>query len=168
DAEADITATVLGNGKSSRLYRRLVYEKQIAQDVTAYQYSLMLGSTFVIQATARPMHTLDELEKEINDVLDGLRTKGPEPKEMDRAQAGIETGIIQSLEKFGGFSGIADRINRYNHFVKNPDYVGQDIQRYRNVTAAQVQEFATKFLTNNSRVVVQGVPGEPDFGPAVP
>jgi zinc protease len=168
DAEGDITATVLGNGKSSRLYRRLVYDKQIAQDVTAYQYSLTLGSTFVIQATARPMHTLDELEKEINDVLDGLRMKGPEPKEMDRAQATIETGIVQSLEKFGGFSGIADRINRYNHFVKNPDYVAQDIQRYRNVTAMQVQEFATKYLNNNSRVVVYGVPGEPDFGPAVP
>jgi zinc protease len=168
DAEADITATVLGNGKSSRLYRRLVYEKQIAQDVTAYQYSLMLGSTFVIQATARPMHTLDELEKEINDVLEALRTKGPDSKEMDRAQATIETGIVQSLEKFGGFSGIADRINRYNHFVKNPDYVAQDIQRYRNVTAMQVQEFATKYLTNGSRVVVHGVPGEPDFGPAVP
>src|ERR1700681_1398999 len=63
DAEADIAATILGGGKSSRLYKRLVYEKQIAQNVSAQQYSLMLGSMFQIEVTARPGHTADELEK---------------------------------------------------------------------------------------------------------
>ena len=168
DAEADMTSHILGGGKSSRLYRRLIYEKQIAQDVSVTQNSQSLGSVFTIQATARPGHTLDELEKETNEVLEGLRTKGPEAKELDRAKTSVETGIFEGLERFGGFGGVADRIQTYNHFVKNPDYLAQDVDRYRKVTAAQVQEFAQKYLADNSRVVVRGVPGEPDLGAAVP
>ena len=86
DADADIAATILGGGRSSRLYKKLVYEKQIAQDVTAQQYSLMLGSIFQIQATARPGHTVEELEKAIDEELatlpveaggDSRRSSGP-------------------------------------------------------------------------------------------
>ena len=73
-----------------------------------------------------------------------------------------------SLEGIGGFGGIADRINRYNHHLKNPDYLAQDIRRFRRVTAEDVQQFAAKYLARNMRVVVHGVPGDPDLGPAVP
>ena len=72
DAEADVTATILGGGRSSRLYKKLVYERQIAQNVTAYQYSLSLGSTFQIEATARPGHTVEELEKAIDEEMAAL------------------------------------------------------------------------------------------------
>jgi zinc protease len=168
DAEADLASQILGKGKSSRLYRRLVYDKQIAQDVSVYQSSQTLASVFVIQATARPGHSLDELEKETNEVLEALRTQGPEAKEIERAKTAIETDIFRGLERFGGFGGIADRIQTYNHFVKNPDYLAQDVQRYRDVTSAQIQEFAQKYLASTSRVVIRAVPGEPDFGPAVP
>ena len=77
DADADIAAGVLGRGRSSRLYKKLVYEKQIAQSVNAYQYSLMLGSMFGIEATARPGHTLQELETAIDEELAALRKEGP-------------------------------------------------------------------------------------------
>ncbi len=168
DAEADVTAHILGNGKSSRLYKRLVYEKQIAQDVTVTQNSQTLASAFTLQATARPGHTLDEIEKETNDVLDALRTQGPDSKELDRAKTTIETDIFKGLERYGGFNGIADRIQTYNHFLKNPDYLGQDIQRYRNITTAQIKDFAQKYLAANARVVIRGVPGDPDLGSPVP
>jgi zinc protease len=168
DAEADLTSHILGGGKSSRLYRRLVYEKQIAQDVSATQNSQSLGSVFTIQATARPGHTLDELEKEVNEVLDSLRSQGPEAKELDRARTAVETSIFEGIERFGGFGGVADRIQTYNHYTKNPDYLAQDVDRYRKVTTAQVQQFAQKYLPNNARVIVRGVPGEPDLGAPVP
>jgi len=167
DAEADIASHILGSGKSSRLYRRLVYEKQIAQDVSVSQSSQTLGSVFAIQATARPGHMLDELEKEINDVLEGLRGQAPEAKELDRAKTAIETDIFRGLERFGGFGGIADRIQTYNHFLKNPDFLVKDVQRYRDVTAPQIQEFTQKYLAPNARVVIRGLPGEPNFGAAV-
>ena len=86
DADADIAATILGGGRSSRLYKKLVYEKQIAQNVSAQQYSLMLGSIFQIEATARPGHTAEELEKAIDEELATFRSK-PADATRDRARA---------------------------------------------------------------------------------
>ena len=134
DADADIAATVLGGGRSSRLYKKLVYEKQIAQDVSAQQYSLTLGSVFQIDATARPGHTADELEKAIDEELALFRQSGPDPTEVERARNVIETRTVQGLETLGGFSGLANRLNSYNHFLGDPGYLAKDIQRYRDVT----------------------------------
>jgi len=112
DADADIAATVLGGGKSSRLYKSLVYEKQIAQTVTAQQNSLMLGSVFSIEATARPGHTAEELEKAIDEQVSKLRDGGPEANEVERARNVIETRIVQGLENLGGFGGVAQSLSR--------------------------------------------------------
>src|SRR6185295_8783638 len=168
DAEAQLAAKILGQGKSSRLYRTLVYDKQIAQDVAAYCEPFTLGSKLTIQATAREGHTLDEIEKEIDAQLDALRMAGPSRQELDRARTSIETGILFSLERNGGFDGIADRINMYNHHLKNPDYLAEDINRYRKATAADVQAIAAKYLAKTARAVVYGVPGAQDLGPKVP
>jgi zinc protease len=168
DADADIAATVLGSGRSSRLYKKLVYEKQIAQQVSTQQYSLSLGSVFQIQATARPGHTAEELEKAIDEELTRLRNEGPEAAEVERARNGIETRIVEGLERLGGFGGVANRLNTYNHFLGNPGYLEQDIRRYRDVTPASVKTFAVDQLKPTARVVVHGVPGTPDFGAAVP
>ena len=167
DAEADLAARILGGGRSSRLYKKLVYEKEIAQEVSVQQYSLILGSVFNLDATARPGHTAEELEKAINEELATFRTDGPTVAEIERARNGIETGIIGGLERLGGFGGVADRLNGYNHYVGTPDYLAQDIQRYRDATPASVKAFAADQLKDDARVVVYGVPGEPDLGPQV-
>jgi zinc protease len=161
DADADIAATILGGGRSSRLYKKLVYEKQIAQNVTAQQYSLMLGSIFQIQATARPGHTVDELEKAIEEELATFRGTPAETREIERARNTIETNIVGGLERLGGFGGIADRLNTYNHYLGNPDYLQQDVQRYRAVTASTLQTFAKDQLSPSARVVMHVVPGQP-------
>jgi zinc protease len=167
DADADIAATILGGGKSSRLYKSLVYDKQIAQTVTAQQYSLMLGSVFSIEATARPGHTAEELEKAIDEQVSKLRDGGPEANEVERARNVIETRIVEGLENLGGFGGIADRLNTYNHFLADPGYLPKDIQRYRDTTTASVKTFAQEQLAPTARVVIYGVPGQPDLGAPV-
>jgi zinc protease len=168
DADADIASTAFGGGRSSRLYKKLVYELQIAQDVSAAQYSLMLGSVFQIQATARPGHTADELEKAIDEELARFRESGPDQTEVDRARNVLETRIIQGLETLGGFGGVADRLNSYNHYLGDPGYLSKDLQRYRDVTPASVKEFLGQQLAASARVVVHGVPGQPDLGAPVP
>ena len=168
DAEAAIAARILGDGKSSRLYKSLVYEKQIAQDVNVWLDTNTLASIFVIQATARPGHTLDELEQEIDAQLETFRSQNPQIEELDRAKAGIETATLFSLERIGGFSGIADRLNTYNHHLKNPNYLSEDILRFRRASTDQVRQFAQKYLVNAARVVVHGVPGTPALAPPVP
>ena len=168
DAQADLASEILGGGKSSRLYKKLVYEKQIALDVSASQDSLILGSVFEIVVTARPGHTPEEIEKAINEEVATFRKDGPTPAELERAQNGIETRIIQGLERLGGFGGVADRLNEYNHYLGTPDYLAQDLGRYQKATVASVRAFAEAQLKPNARVVVYGIPGKPDLGPDVP
>ena len=91
DADADIAADILGGGKSSRLYKKLVYDKQIALDVSASQQSLVLGSVFEIVVTARPGHTAEEMEKAIDEELAAFRKDGPTAEELERARNGTET-----------------------------------------------------------------------------
>jgi len=168
DADADLAARILGGGKSSRLYKKLVYEKQIAQDVSVQQYSLVLGSTFTVDVTVRPGHTPEDVEAAINQELDAFRRDGPTAAEVERARNVVETQIVQGLETLGGFGGVADRLNMYNHYLGTPDYLAQDIERYRKATAASIKQFAQQQLTTNARVVAYGVRGTPDFGPEVP
>jgi zinc protease len=168
DAEADLAAHVLAGGKSSRLYKKLVYELEIAQDVSAQQYSLTLGSVFYIDSTARPGHTAEELEQAIDAELEKFRAEGPTQEEIERARNTIETDIIGGLETLGGFGGVADRLNRYNHYLGTPDYLDKDLARYRTASIESVKEFAATQLAQNARVVVHGVPGTPELGPDVP
>ena len=168
DADADLTATILGRGKSSRLYKKLVYEKQIALDVEAGQESLLLGSVFEITVTARPGHSAEEIEKAINEEVEALRKDGPTPAELNRARNGIETRKVEGLESLGGFGGVADQLNYFNHYLHNPGYFPDDIARYDDATVQSVKNFAEQQLKPTARAVVYGVPGKPDLGPEVP
>jgi zinc protease len=160
DAEADLLAMILGGGKSSRLYKRLVYERQIAQDVNANQGSLILGSVFQIQATAKPGVKPEDLEKAIDEELDAVRKDGVTADQLSRARNVLQTRIVQGLETLGGFGGVADRLNQYNHYLGDPNFLAKDLARYDNATTASVQKMAQDKLTKNSRVIVYGVPGK--------
>ena len=168
DAEADMAAQILGGGKASRLYKSLVYEKQICQDVSAQQQSLSLGSVFQISATCKPGHTPDEVEKAINEEIQRLQTAGPTETEVDATQNSTYSEAIQSLENLGGFGGVADRLNMYNHHLHDPGFFNKDLARYAAVTPASIKQFANDRLTTNSRVVVYAVSGEKKLPPDPP
>ncbi len=168
DADAAVAANILGGGRSSRLFKALVYDQQIAQSVQVQQNSLTLGSMFTIEVIARPGKTPEQLEAAINAELEKFRTAGPDAAEIERAHNTIETGIVNGLQRLGGFGGIADRLNTYEHYLGDPGYLAKDLARYRATTADSVKAFAAKYLTTNSRVVVFGVPGEKKLGPEVP
>jgi zinc protease len=160
DAEADLVGQILGGGKSSRLYQKLVYEQQIAQDVSASQYSLMLGSVFSIEVTARPGVKPEQLEQAVDAELLRLRESGPTAEELERARNTILSSLVRGLERLGGFGGVADLLNRYNHYLGDPGYLPKDIARYRAQTPATLKAFAEKTFHKNNRAVVYGVPGE--------
>lgn len=166
DAELKIAAQILAGGKSSRLYKSLVYDKQIAQDVGADQGSAALTSMFTIDATARPGQTPEAIEQALNAELEKLRVEGPTAKEIERARNSIETVMLSQLEKVGG-RGVANLLNEYNQYTGDPGYLAKDIERYRQVTAAGVQRAVDTYLKTQARVVVYGVPGKPDLGPEV-
>ncbi|HSA91386.1 MAG TPA: pitrilysin family protein [Terriglobales bacterium] len=160
DAEFDLIARILGQGKSSRLYKRLVYEDQIAQNVNATQYSLILGSVFTIEATAKPGVKPEQLEAAITEELDKLQKDGPTAAEVEAARNVIQSSIIRGLETLGGFGGVADRLNQYNHYLGDPGYLPKDLARYDQAAPESVRKYAQEQLTKDARVVIYGVPGE--------
>jgi predicted Zn-dependent peptidase len=151
DAELDLIASVLTQGRSSRLYRRMVHEMQIAQDVAASQSSAQLGSMFSVLATARPGHTAAELLSVIDEELARLRASPPDADELLRARTGIQTEGIFSLESVAAR---AERFNTYNQYVGTADYLAQDLARYSAATAADLTRVAQEQLPLDRRVVV--------------
>jgi zinc protease len=165
DAALDVVANVLAGGRSSRLYRRLVYELQIATDVVAFQDGSRIDGKFELYATARPGHGLGELQRVIDEELRKLADTGPSEREVARAQNGFEAQFLSRMERVGGFGGKADQLNFYNYFVGTPEYFEQDLARYRRVTAAAVQRAARTYLADAHRVVLSVVPtGKPELG----
>jgi len=164
DATLDVLANVLAGGRSSRLYKRLVYELQIATDVVAFQDGGRIDGKFELWATARPGHDLTELERVIDEEVRKIAQAGPTPREVERAQNSFEAQFLSRMERVGGFGGKADQLNFYNYFVGTPDYFEKDLDRYRKVTAAEVQQAARRYLAEAHRVVLSVVPqGKPEL-----
>jgi zinc protease len=160
DAESDIFLDVLGGGKTSRLYQKLVYEKQIAQSAYCYNQSLMVTSMANCEITARPGVKLEDLEAAFDAEVDKLRTEGPTQAELDRARAQLLSGLIQGLQRLGGFGGVADMMDRYNQYKGDPGYLPKDVARYEVLTTAGIQKVAAETFQKNQRVVVYCVPGK--------
>jgi zinc protease len=169
DAELDVLAQILAGGKSSRLYKTLVYDRQIAQDVSAAQNSLALASTFVVDVTARPGQRLGDIEDAVDRELAALRDDGPSEREVERARNSIETRMLAGIQKLGD-NGLANLLNRYNQYTGDPGYLQKDLDRVRRVSAADVQRAARQYLQRSARAVVEGVPGQQQLAlePAAP
>jgi zinc protease len=169
DATLDVLTTILAGGRASRLYRRLVYERQIATQVSAFQDGGRIDGKLEIFATARAGHTLAELQQAIDAEVRLLADSGPTAREVERAQNGIEAEFLSRLERVGSFGGKADQLNYYNYFTSTPDYFQQDLDRYRAVTPATVQAAARTYLVNGHRVVLSVVPqGKPELAVPAP
>ncbi len=158
DAALDLVANVLAGGKNSRLYKRLVYDLQIAQDVYASQSSDMLISVFSIVSTARSGHTLTEIENVIREEIRGLQAKPPDLHEVQRGVNQFEASFTDRLERVGGFGGKADQLNSYFTSMGNPDYFNQDLARYTALTPEDISAAAKTWLGDNDDVVLSVVP----------
>jgi len=166
DAALDAVAAILADGKNSRLYRRLVYDLQVAQDVNAFQGSSALASTFLVIVTARAGHTLEEIRKLVDEEIARLEAEAPSAREVTRFQNKTEASFFDRLERVGGFGGKADQLNAYYTATGDPDYFEEDLSRYRALAPSDVQAAALSFL-GLGRVVVSVVPeGKKDL--AVP
>ena len=155
DHELDVVAQILAGGKASRLYRRLVYDLQIAQSVSAAQQSQALDSVFEIAAVPMPGHTLEEVLKVIDEELERLRAAPVEAKELDRAKNQIEFDTFRNLEPI---LARAERLQLYNLNAGDPGMLQKDLASYRAIDAAAVQQAAGKYLRRDARVLVTVMP----------
>ncbi|MDP6662507.1 MAG: pitrilysin family protein [SAR202 cluster bacterium] len=153
-APLDLMASILGDGKSSRLYRTLVYDRQIAREVRVEHYAQEIAGEFSIQVTANPGHSLEEIEAVIAEELDRLRSAPPTDEELQRARTRIETSHVMQLERFGGFGGRADQLNYYNTLRGDPDAINTDVQRYLDVSVEDIHKATSILGENQVRLVV--------------
>lgn len=151
DAELDVLANVLAHGKASRLYRRLVHEKQLATEVGAGQASHELGSSFSIEVLARPGKDLAEIRKEVDAVLQDVLAKGPTPAELDAARVVFYSGTARALE---GLVSRARLLATMQVAYGDPNALPKDLARYSPLTPKAVAEAGRKWL-GPGRVVVE-------------
>ncbi|HLY39981.1 MAG TPA: pitrilysin family protein [Terracidiphilus sp.] len=160
DADADLAAMIIGSGKSSRMYRELVYKQQIAQSASCDHQAFALASVFTCDLLAKPGVTAEKLEAEAEKIIDGFQTDGPTAVELESARNKEETGLISGLERLGGFGGVADMLNYYNQYTGDPGYLPKDVARYEAATRESVQHIAQDALGKDHRVVVYCLPGK--------
>ncbi len=154
----DVLGDVLGAGKTSRLYKALVFERQLASGVSASDVTLGLGGWFQITITAAQGHTIDEIRPVVAQILSDVRQEGVSAEEVERAKRNIIANRLRTVERIGGFGGKADLLNNYEVFVGDPGYLPRDIARYRAVTPQAVQAFARKFLLPEQHIELDVVP----------
>jgi zinc protease len=162
DAELVALARLLAGGKNSRLFQRLVYELQIADDVSAFQSGGRLGGDFTISATARAGHALEELERVILEEIERLRDEEPDTRELQRIVNQYEVGFLERLELI---SAKADQLNAYLFYTGTPDFFAEDLERFRRLTPGHLTAAARRFLQPDRRVVLSIVPsGRAELG----
>ena len=152
DAELDVLSLLLAGGKNSRLYKRLVYELQIAQDVAAVQGSKSLNSEYQIVVTARPTASIDRIRTIVDEEVAKIQQAPPTDREFTRAINQIEASFYDRMERVGDFGGVGDQLNGHYYATGNPGYFNEDLSRYRALSPADIQAMAARFLPLNTRV----------------
>ncbi|MDP3277386.1 MAG: pitrilysin family protein [Deltaproteobacteria bacterium] len=151
DAELDVIGNLLSNGQSSRLFRRLVRQEQVAVDVSAFQNSMELASMFVITATLRPNQSHAAVRDAIDEELATLVQTPVQLPEFDRARYDLTTSLIFGIE---AMSNRADRFNLYRQHVGDPDYLARDVARYLTPTPATISSNVGALLPSDHRVTL--------------
>jgi zinc protease len=165
DAALDVAAEVLAQGKSSRLYQRLVYHQQSAQTVGAFQGSRELAGAFQVTAQAREGFNLSQMETAIMEEVARLAKDGPTEDELTRAKNGAEARSVFALQTV---LGKADRINSYVTFRGRPDLFNEQLDAVRKVSADDVKRVVQTYLTK-PHVVLSVVPnGRKELAAAAP
>lgn len=155
---ADICAAIMGQGKSSRLYRSLVLDRQIAAEVSAFTLGLAKGSDmFVVDVTARPEVDEPTLFAEVDREMDRIVRDGVDAEEVARTVALSATELMKSLESA---SERADRISMFATYFGDPTLVNVQLDKYRGVSAAAVTDYARKYLSTENRAKLLFVPAD--------
>jgi zinc protease len=144
----NLVSDVLAQGKSSRFYKRLVYQDQIATDVQAYVDLREIGGYFGIVATARPGEDLAKVEKALDEELAKFIAEGPTKDELERAKTQFEAGFVRGIERIGGFGGKSDILAQNFVFTGKPDYYKTQLAETRDATAKELQRAAREWLSD--------------------
>jgi len=144
----DLVSDCLSNGKSSRFYKRLVYEDQIATEAGAFLDAREIGSQFYVRGTARPGQSVAQVEKELDEELGRFLKNGPTPEEMQRVKTQYEAEFVRGIERIGGFGGKSDRLAQSQVYRGSADAYKISLKRVRQATAEDLRAAAQRWLSD--------------------
>ena len=144
----NLVSSVLSSGKSSRLYKRLVYDDQIATNAFAFVDQREIAGQFAIMATAKAGHDVEALEHAIDEELNRFLKDGPTPEELERTKIQFMANFIRGVERVGGFGGKSDILARSQTYLGSPDAYKQTLARVQNATAADLKNAAAAWLSD--------------------
>ena len=144
----DLISDVLGSGKNSRLYKRLVYDDQVATSARAYVDLREIGGLFTIDVTAKPGEDLAKIEKAVQEELEKFLAEGPTDKEMERIITQYQANFIRGTERIGGFGGKSDILARYQVYMGDPAGYKKTLEHVRSATAKKLQQTAQAWLSD--------------------
>jgi zinc protease len=159
DAELDLAADVLAEGKTSRLYKRLVYDDKLAVSVSADQQAMQLGSLFRIDVMAELGADFDKIEQAVDEELARLLETGPTAAELEQRQAKVELSMLSNMQSV---EARADKLNEYEYFWGEPDSFKRDLDRFRNATPDGVRQWARQVLRPDGRLILRVLPESPE------
>ncbi len=158
----DLASDVLSSGKTSRLYKRLVYDDQIATNVSASVSSREIGSQFLVVATVRPGVKPADVEKAIDEEMGRFLAEGPSPDEMARVQTQYRANFVRGMERIGGFGGTSDILAQNEVYAGDPDFYKVTLARVAHATPADLQAAAARWLSDG--VYVAEIDPFPTYG----
>ena len=157
----DLVSDVLSTGKTSRFYKRLVYDDQIATSVNAFVDLREIGGQFYIQATARPGQSLDPVEKEVDEELARFLKDGPTAEELQRVKTDYMANFVRGIERIGGFGGKSDQLARNQVFLGDPAAYKISLKRVQDATVEDLKAAANRWLSDG--VYILDVLPFPDY-----
>ncbi len=167
DAQMNLAAKVLGQGRTSRLYRRLVHEEKLAQSVFANQMSQQISSAFLVDVTLKPGASMQRVEDVVNEEIAAFASRGPTRDELARAKSDFEAGFIKRAQRIGSWGGKNDLLNRYNHYAGNPGYFRTEYEAAMAPSEEAVRAEFARWI-GPGRMVMEFHPyGEPAPGEAM-
>ncbi|MFN7995270.1 MAG: pitrilysin family protein [Bryobacteraceae bacterium] len=149
----DLVSDCLSQGKVSRLYKRLVYEDQIATDARATLDEKEIGSQFDIVATARPGQDLAKVEKEVDEEVARFLSEGPTASELERVKTQSLAGFIRGVDRIGGFGGKSDVLARGQVYTGNADDYKIELKRIQQATPEDLKAAARRWLSDGVYVL---------------
>lgn len=162
DAPLQLLGDILARGRSSRLYKKLVIERQWAQDVSAHQWARELAGSFALVATARPGRSIGDIRELLLAEIEAIGRDGVEAAELERVITMKSSSFLFALESIGGFGGVADRLNAYNIYRGDPSLITTDLDRFRAVTPEAIRQAAVNLLVGKPRVELSVLGRKPE------
>ncbi|MCB0526062.1 MAG: pitrilysin family protein [Saprospiraceae bacterium] len=150
----DLASDVLAAGKNSRLYKTLVYEKQLCDRAAAFVGPSEISGNFMVDATIKQGKSLEEVENAINEVLEDFLTNGPTEEELNRVKASYFANFIKRLERIGGFGGKSDLLAENEVYGGSPDAYKKRLAWYKETTAKNIHDVVKKYLSDGRFTLV--------------